>query len=84
MKYVVINVYDREIMKVGGADTPTEATEIMKADFMSEFSNNFYSDEEAESAFNDGYGKNDEWDFNATEAWLNSRCGFDWRIIEVD
>ena len=33
MKYVVINVYDREIMKVGIADTPTEATDIMKSDF---------------------------------------------------
>ena len=29
MKYVVINVYNREIIKVGVADTPTEATKIM-------------------------------------------------------
>lgn len=84
MKYVVINVFDRQIMKVGVADTPTEATDIMMADFMNEFSNNFGSDEEAESAFNDGYGKGDEWDCDATEAWLNGRCDFDWRIIEVD
>ena len=84
MKYVVINCWEREIYKVGEADTPNEATEIMKADFMNEFSNNFSSDEEAESAFNDGYGKNDEWDYSVTEAWLNgSRGNYDWRIIEV-
>lgn len=84
MKYVVINVYDREIMRVGVADTPTEATEIMRADFMNEFSKNFGSDEEAENAFNDGYGKGDEWDCNATEAWLNGCYNYDWRIIEVE
>ena len=39
MKYVVINCWEREIYKVGEADTPNEATEIMKADFMNEFFN---------------------------------------------
>lgn len=84
MKYVVVNVFDREIMKVGVADTLIEAMEIMKTDFMKEFSSNFSTDEEAESAFNDGYGKHDEWDYDATVAWLNGRCNFDWKIIEID
>ena len=84
MKYVVINSWEREIYKVGEADTPSEAMEIMKADFMKVFSDNFNSDEEAESAFNDGYGKHDEWDYGETEAWLNgSRGNYDWKIIEV-
>lgn len=84
MKYVVINCWEREIYKVGEADTPDEATEIMTADFMNEFAHNFSSDEETESAFNDGYGKNDEWDLCGTEAWLNScRGAYDWKIIEV-
>ena len=84
MKYVVIHCWEREIYKLGEADTPTEATEIMMADFMNEFANSFSSDEEAESAFNDGYGRNDEWDCCATEAWLNgSRGAYDWRIVEV-
>lgn len=84
MKYVVVNVFDREIVKVGVADTLTEAIEIMKIDFMKEFSRNFSSDEEAESAFNDGYGKSYEWNYYETNAWLNGRCNFDWAIIEVD
>lgn len=85
MKYVVINVIEREIYKVGETDTPTQATEIMKEDFMKEFSNCFQSDEESEIAFNEGYGKYDEWDLTETEAWLNGSLGnYDWRIIEVE
>lgn len=86
MKYVVINCWEREIYKVGEADTLNEATEIMKADFMKVFADNFSSDEEAESAFNDGDGKHDEWnyDYDTKVAWLNnSRGNYDWVIIEV-
>ena len=81
MKYVVINVYDREIMKVGVADTPTGATEIMKSDFMDVFLEHY--DEED---FENEVGRDDEWDFYETEAWLNtsSDCNYDWRIIEVE
>ena len=80
MKYVVINVYDREIMKVGVANTPTEATEIMKNDFMEIFLEHY--DEED---FNNEVGHEDEWNFHATEAWLNTNSdyNYDWRIIEI-
>lgn len=84
MKYVVINCIEREIYKVGEADTPSEATEIMKADFMNEFSKCFQNEEESEIAFNERYGEDDEWNLNETEAWLNGSLGnYDWRIIEV-
>lgn len=81
MKYVVINVYDREIMKVGVADTPTEATEIMKNDFM-----NVFLDHYEEEDFENKVDCDDEWEFNETEAWLNanSDTNYDWRIIEVE
>ena len=81
MKYVVINVYDREIMKVGVADTPTEATEIMKNDFMNVFLD-YYEEED----FENEVGCGDEWELNGTEAWLNtnSDTDYDWRIIEVE
>lgn len=79
MKYVVINVYDRKIMKVGIADTPTEATKIMKRDFMNVFLDHYEEDD-----FDNEVGCGDEWEFNATEAWLNGHMEYDWRIIEVD
>ena len=85
MKYVVISCWEREIYKVGEADTPNEAIEIMKADFMNKFSHNFNNNEKAEFAFNNGYGKCDYWDCNIIEAWLNScRGNYDWKIIEVN
>ena len=79
MKYAVINVYDRSIMKVGVADTPTEATEIMKNDFMGVFLMHYQEED-----FEAGVGRGDEWDFHQTEAWLNGRYDYDWRIIEVE
>ena len=81
MKYVVINVYNREIMKVGVADTPTEATEIMKNDFM-----NIFLDHYEEEDFENKVGCCDEWELNETEAWLNTNAytDYDWRIIEVE
>ncbi len=81
MKYVVINTYDREIMKVGVADTPIEATEIMKNDFM-----NVFLDHYEEEDFENEVGCGDEWELNETEAWLNtnSDADYDWRIIEVE
>lgn len=81
MKYVVINVYDREIMKVGVADTPTEATEIMKNDFMNVFEEHYDTED-----FDNEVGCDDEWDFRETEAWLNTddNYNYDWRIIEVE
>lgn len=80
MKYVVINVYDRTIMKVGVADTPTEATEIMKSDFMEVFLEHY--DEED---FENEVGRDDEWDLYETEAWINTEPNsYDWRIIEVE
>ena len=78
MRYVVICVYDREIMKVGIADTPTEATDIMKNDFMEVFLEHY--DEED---FEDEVGCGDEWELHETEAWLNGSCDYDWRIIEA-
>lgn len=79
MKYIVINVCDREIMYVGIADTPTEATEIMKSDFMEVFLEHY----EEEDFENENY-RADEWEVNETEAWLNGRMNYDWRIIEVE
>lgn len=79
MKYVVINVYDREIMKVGVASTSKEATEIMKNDFMKVFLEHY-----EEEDFDNDYYRADEWEFNETEAWLNGRMNYDWRIIEVE
>lgn len=81
MKYVVINVYNREIMKVGVADTPTEATEIMKNDFMNVFKEHYDAKD-----FENGVGRDDKWNFNETEAWLNTSgdYNYDWRIIEIE
>lgn len=81
MKYVVINVCDREIMKVGVTDTPSEATEIMKNDFMDVFEEHYDVED-----FDNEVGRDDEWNFNATEAWLNTGgdYNYDWRIIEVE
>lgn len=79
-RYVVINTYDREIMKVGVSKTPSEATEIMKTDFMRVFLE-YYEEED----FENEVGCGDEWEFNQTEAWLNTQgiVDYDWRIIEV-
>lgn len=79
MKYIVINVCDREIMYVGIADTPTEATEIMKSDFMEIFLEHY-----EEEDFENGNYRADEWELNETEAWLNGRMNYDWRIVEVE
>ena len=81
MKYVVVNVCDREIMKVGVSDTPSEATQIMKNDFMDVFEEHYDVED-----FDNEVGRDDEWDFNATEAWLNTGgdYNYDWRIIEVE
>ena len=79
MKYVVINTYDREIMKVGVADTPTEATELMRADCMNVFLEH-YEEEDFENEVDYGYS----WELGETEAWFNGRLDYDWRIIEVD
>lgn len=79
MKYVVINVYDREIVKVGVANTPTEATEIMMNDFMTVFLEHYEEEEFEEELY-----RADEWELGETEAWLNGRMNYDWRIIEVN
>lgn len=79
IKYVVINVYDKKIMKVGVADTSKEAMEIMRNDFMNKFLQHY-----KEEDFENEVGCGDEWDFSATEAWLNGYYDYDWRIIEVD
>ena len=79
MKYVVINVYDREIMKVGVAETPSKATEIMRNDFMNVFEKHYDAED-----FENEVGREDAWDFNETEAWLNGEYDYDWRIIEVE
>jgi hypothetical protein len=81
MKYVVINVIEREILKVGVADTPKKTTGILKNDFMNEWDNNGYTKEDFENKVGCGY----EWELNATDAWMNtSNANYDWRIIEVD
>ncbi len=79
MKYVIINVYDREIVKVGIAETPSEATEIMKRDFMNVFLEHYDADD-----FENDNWRADEWDISETEAWLNGRMNYDWRIIEIE
>ena len=79
MKYVVICVYDREIMKVGQANSPTEATEIMKNDFMNVFLKHYYEED-----FENDYYRADEWELYETQAWLNGKYNYDWRILEID
>ena len=89
MKYVVINVYESEITKVGttdtlaeatkvgNADTLAEATKIMKNDFMDIFLEHY----EEEDFKKEGDG----WGLYETEAWLNtSYTNYYWEIIEVD
>ena len=78
MKYIVINVCDRDIFDIGVADTLTEATEIMRNDFMEIFLE-YYEKED----FENGNYRADEWQFNETIAWLNGRMDYDWRIVEV-
>lgn len=82
MKYVVVCTVDREILKVGVADTPSEATEILKNDFMDAFINAGGTEED----FNSGDGSGDYWAFANSEAWLNGRYSaqYDWRILEVE
>ena len=53
MKYVVINVIEREILKVGVADTPIGATEILRRDFMNEWDNIGCTEEDFEEKHTD-------------------------------
>lgn len=80
MKYVVINVIEREIYNVGSADTPTEATEIMKNDFMNEFLQ-CYTEED----FNNRVDYEEKWELGLTDAWITDgyKGNYDWRIIAV-
>lgn len=82
MKYVVINVYDRNIIKVGVADTLEEATEIMKNDFINTFLRESYTEED----FKNQVDRFEEWDLRKTSAWLNgnNEYDYDWEIIEVE
>ena len=82
MKYVVVCVVDREIYRLGVADTPSGATEILKNDS----TNAFFDDGGTEDDFNEGNGRGSDWEYSATEAWLNGRHSknFDWRILEVE
>lgn len=81
MKYVVINVIEREIYNIGSADTPTEATEIMKNDFMNEFLQ-CYTEED----FDNRVDHEEKWELGLTEAWITDgyKGNYDWRIIAVD
>lgn len=79
MKYVVINVYDREIVDVGVANTKEEAMEIMKEDFLYVFTE-YCNIEDFENKV--GFG--DSWEITDNYAWLNARIEYDWKIIEVE
>lgn len=81
ISYVVICSIDREIMNIGTAKTPSEATKLMKEDFMNEFLNIYDMDD-----FENKVECGDAWELGETEAWLNGRhnSNYDWRIIEVD
>lgn len=78
MKYVVICVYDRNIYKVGVADTLEKATEIMKNDFMEVFLNEY-----KEEDFENEYDRYEYWDFRERDAWLNGEYDYDWEVIDV-
>ena len=81
MKYVVINVCDREIKKVGVTSTSAEAIEIMKNDFMNVFTKHYNKVD-----FENEVDRCNEWNLYEKDAWLhtNSDHNYDWTIIEVE
>lgn len=81
ISYVVICSIDREIKHVGTANTPSEATELMRTDFMKEFLKIYKMDD-----FENKVDCGDEWELGETQAFLNGLHGsiYDWRIITVD
>lgn len=81
MKYVVIKLYNREIKKVGVANTLEEAKEIMKNDFMDVFTKEYDIDD-----FENGIDRGEEWDLDVDYscAWLRGCNDYDWEIIEVE
>lgn len=80
--YVVINIIDREIYKIGTTRNPNRASEMLKDDFLSEFLGSDYTEED----FENGNGKDENWDLTATTAWINNgvKGDYDWYIVEVD
>lgn len=81
MKYVVIKLYNREIKKVGVANTLIEAKEIMQNDFMNVFVKEYNIDD-----FENGVDRGEEWDLSEYYgcAWLRGSNDYDWEIIEVE
>lgn len=80
-KYIVICVIEREISKVGVADTLSEAIEIMENDFMK----NYLDSGRSEDDLYCEVGKGDGWNLSETEAWFNKgNNNYDWRILEVE
>ena len=79
--YVVVNIIDRNIYKVGSSKDPNKASKILADDFISEFENAGYSEEDFEMEV----GKDDSWDLTSTSAWIvgKDEAYYDWMILEV-
>lgn len=83
-KYIVINVFEREIYKIGITNTLEKAKSLLKEDFKKIFNEN--CDEDVFSTFCDAGITNLEgkWSFDDDSAWINANNGnYDWSIIEI-
>ena len=76
--YIVICVFDREIICVGVAKTIEKAQKLMKDDFMEVFLDRY-----DENVLEKHMGE--DWDIKETTAWLNA-CDydFDWKILDMN
>ncbi len=79
--YLVVNVIDRNIYKIGSSKDPNKASEILTDDFIREFENAGYSEKDFEMEI----GKEENWDCTSTSAWIKGKDGteYDWTILEV-
>ena len=79
--YVVVNIIDRNIYKIGSSKDPNKASKILADDFMSEFESAGYSEKDFEMEVE----KDENWDLTLTSAWLvrKDETLYDWTILEV-
>ena len=81
-KYIVVYTRDRETQTLGEAyNTPMEASEAMKADFINEADEDYEYYQEKIDNYNLDTG---EIGINLTSAYINGREDRDWAVISID
>ncbi len=88
MKFIIVRFdSDREISKIGVADTPEKAHDIMESDFKKWFQekHGLMSDEDYKKTLIEDK-KDNEADILETSAWLNNcnHFNFDWAIFDTE